>query len=94
MNTAIHTALRALTRASGTKNSSSAHKPNGMAAFFIIGMRLPSLWRLLSELAAISGSVTASMTWPMALIMPMIVRTPSTSRPCGMRLGMPDSFDG
>ena len=54
----------------------------------------PSLCRLLSEPAAISGSVTASMMCPTALIMPMMVSTPSTSRPCGMRSGMPDALEG
>ena len=94
MKAAIHAALRPLTRFSGTKKISRAHRPKGMAAFFIRGMRRPSLCRLLSEPAAISGSVTASMMWPTALIMPMMVSTPSTSRPCGMRSGMPDALEG
>ena len=54
-------ALSPLTLPSGTKNMSSAHRPNGMAVFFISGIRRPSGCLLLSEQAAMSGSVTASM---------------------------------
>lgn len=61
MNAAIHTALSQLTLPSGTKNMSSAHRPNGMAAFFISGIRRPSGCLLLSEQDAMSGAVTASM---------------------------------
>ena len=94
MKAAIHTVLRPLTAWIGTKKMSSAQSPKGMAAFFIMGILLPSLCLLLSEPAAMSGSVTASMIWPMALIVPMIVRMPSTIRPCGIRSGIPDALDG
>ena len=42
----------------------------------------------------ISGSVTASIICPTALIKPITVRTPRTILPCGIRFGIPDSFDG
>ena len=62
--------------------------------FFIMGILLPSLCLLLSEQAAMRGSVTASIMCPIAFISPIIVSTPRTIRPCGMRAGSPEALEG
>ena len=94
MNAAIQTALSILTEFIGTKNISRAQRPNGIAAFCIMGILLPFLFLLLSELAAIRGSVTASIICPTAFIRPITVSTPRMILPWGIRFGIPDSLDG
>lgn len=73
---------------------SNAHNPKGMTATFIRGIRLPFLFLLLSDPEAIKGSVTASMICPIALIMHIIVITPSIILACGIKSGSPDALEG
>ena len=94
MNTATQMLLTRPGVFCGAQKMSNAERPKGMAAYFMNGMRRPFLLRLLSLRFATSGSVTASMIWPTALTKPIKVRMPSTTTPCVISVGMPDSFEG
>ena len=84
--------LTLLIDSTGAQNSRTVTTESGIAASCIKGMRLPRLFLLLSDIEAISGSVTASNTRESAVIRPRMVRNPPMTRPGTMYCCAPPSI--
>ncbi len=92
MNTDIHATFQPLIFSTGAQKSKTVTIESGIAANCIKGMRLPLLFLLLSDIEAISGSVTASNTLERAVIRPKTVKNPPMTSPGVMYWSAPFSL--
>ncbi len=78
-----------LSRFTGDQNVSMQLNAKGIAAARMKGMRRPAFDLQRSDMEAMIGSVTASNRRPKAVMPPSTVSMPSTTRPCGTKIGWP-----